>query len=125
MTQNYSILIVDDNQELREVLRQELIEEGYAVFAAGDGEQGLDVLRKEHVDLVLLDIGLPGMGGFEVLKSIRKDFPGIRVVMITAHSDVYHAMESRKLGADDFVGKPYDINEIVLTIDRLRGGSST
>jgi DNA-binding response OmpR family regulator len=123
MTQDYSLLIIDDNEELREVLRQELVDEGYGVFAAGDGEEGLGLLRKEHIDLVLLDIRLPGMGGFEVLKVIKKEFPETRVVMITAHSDVYHAMESRRLGADDFVGKPYDLNEIVLTIDRLRGSS--
>lgn len=117
---DYTILIIDDNEDLVSILTQELSQEGYSVLTAGNGIDGLSLLDQSIVDLVILDIKLPEMDGFEVLKIIKKKFPAVRVVMITAHSDVYHAMESRKNGADDFIGKPYDFEEVLTVIERLR-----
>jgi DNA-binding response OmpR family regulator len=122
MKTDFPILIVDDNVELSTVLQAELQDEGYQVYTASNGWEGLLLLSKYPIKLVILDIRLPEMDGFEILQLIKRNYPRVRVVMITAHADVHHAMESRRLGADDFVGKPYDLGEVLSVIERLRVG---
>ena len=118
-TKKYVILVVDDEDALRTVLSGELGNEGYDVKAAADGDEAIAEIEKTQFDLVLLDIKMPKMNGFEVLKYIKEKHAKIRVVMLTGFADLKNAIESKKLGADDFVSKPYDLVDLLTTIERV------
>jgi DNA-binding response OmpR family regulator len=119
MASKGSILVVDDEDALRTVLSSELVNEGYDIKAASDGDEAIGVLEKGRFDMVLLDIKMPRVSGFEVLKHIRQNHSGTKVVMLTAFADLKNAIESKKLGADDFVSKPYDLVDLLTTIERV------
>ncbi len=109
-----SILVIDDEQGIREVLSDILVDEGYRVLSAADGYQGLEMLKTEPVDLVFLDIWLPGIGGIEVLQKIKDEFPGIEVVVISGHANIEMAVRAVKLGAYDLLEKPLSMDRILL-----------
>jgi DNA-binding NtrC family response regulator len=113
------ILVVDDEESPRTVLKVELLNEGYEVRTAADGDEAVATIQKEEFDLVLLDIKMPRMNGFDVLKIIKEKHPNTRVVMMTSFVDLKSAYESKKLGADDFVTKPYDLAALLTTIERI------
>ncbi len=119
MSEKRKILVVDDEDALRTVLSGELVSEGYEVRTAADGDEAISNIQKESFDLVLLDIKMPRMNGFEVLKFIKEKFPRTRVVMLTGFADLKNAIESKKLGAEDFVSKPYDLVDLLTTIERV------
>lgn len=119
MTDKRKILVVDDEDALRTVLSSELVSEGYEVVAAGDGDEAINELQKKVFDLVLLDIKMPRMNGFEVLKFIKDKHPTTKVIMLTGFADLKNAIESKKLGAEDFVSKPYDLVDLLTTIERV------
>jgi DNA-binding NtrC family response regulator len=119
MSEKMKILVVDDEDALRTVLSAELNSEGYEVGTAADGMEAVAELQKKNYDLVLLDIKMPNMNGFEVLKVIKEKHPGTRVIMLTGFADLKNAIESKKLGAEDFVSKPYDLVDLLTTIDRV------
>lgn len=119
MAKKSSILVVDDEDALRSVLTNELTSEGYEVRNAGDGDEAITELQKVGYDLVLLDIKMPRVNGFEVLKFIKDQQPKTKVVMLTGFADLKNAIESKKLGADDFVSKPYDLVDLLTTIERV------
>lgn len=121
MADKRTILVVDDEDALRTVLSSELTSEGYDVRSAADGDEAIEVLKRETVDLILLDIKMPRMNGFEVLRHVKKTRPRTKVVMLTAFADLKNAIESKKLGAEDFVSKPYDLVDLLTTIDRVLG----
>jgi len=113
------ILVVDDNDSLRKTLSRELSENGYVVFSAANGREAINLVDAEKIDLVLLDIKMPELDGFEVLKYIKTKFPSLKVIMLTAYADLKNAMLSKKLGADDFTSKPFDLVDLFSTIDRV------
>jgi DNA-binding response OmpR family regulator len=119
MKKDYSILTVDDDEALVNLLANELTSEGFEVTTAYDGDEAIEALKVKLVDLILLDVNMPRMNGFEVLKYVKKNFPAIKVIMLTAYNDVGNAMRSKRLGADDFIGKPYDVVELLVAMDRL------
>lgn len=119
MGKKYSVLVVDDEEALRSVLSNELINEGYDVQTASDGDVAMTELDKTSFDLVLLDIKMPRVSGFEVLKHIKEHAGRTKVVMLTGFADLKNAIESKKLGADDFVSKPYDLVDLLTTIERV------
>ena len=119
MSDKRRILVVDDEDALRTVLSAELNSEGYDVGTAADGVEALAELQKARFDLVLLDIKMPNMNGFEVLKIIKEKYAGTKVIMLTGFADLKNASESKKLGAEDFVSKPYDLVDLLTTIDRV------
>jgi len=119
MAKKSSILVVDDEDALRSVLSNELINEGYDVRTASDGDEAIVELNKAQFDLVLLDIKMPRVNGFEVLKHIKENAARTKVVMLTGFADLKNAIESKKLGADDFVSKPYDLVDLLTTIERV------
>ena len=119
MAKKSSILVVDDEDALRTVLSSELLNEGYEVHSAADGDDAITELDKGQYDLVLLDIKMPRMNGFEVLKHIKQNHARTKVVMLTGFADLKNAIESKKLGADDFVSKPYDLVDLLTTIERV------
>jgi len=119
MAEKNSILVVDDEDALRTVLSSELESEGYVVATAGDGDEAISVLQGKTFDLVLLDIKMPRVDGFEVLRFIKERYPATKVIMLTGFADLKNAIESKKLGAEDFVSKPYDLVDLLTTIERV------
>lgn len=113
------ILVVDDEDALRTVLSSELEGEGYEVDTAGDGDEAIAIVQKKQFNLVLLDIKMPKVDGFEVLKFIKEKSPHVKVIMLTGFADLKNAIESKKLGAEDFVSKPYDLVDLLTTIERV------
>ncbi len=115
------VLIVDDEEALRHVLSGELINEGYLVGTADDGDAAIAMIKQKSFDIVLLDIKMPRVDGFEVLKFIKKDYPATKVIMLPNEkdADLKNAIESKKLGAEDFVSKPYDLVDLLTTIERV------
>ncbi len=112
------ILIIDDEKFITWSLQQHLQKEGYEVFTADTGESGLEVFKEEVPDIVLLDIHLPGISGLETLESIRKLNKDSIVVIVTAHGDIVTAVNAIKLGAYDFLEKPFDLNRISVLIKK-------
>lgn len=112
------ILIVDDEKDFCFNLSTILKEEGYAVIAAGDGRRTLKTIRNKHVSLVLLDIRLPDINGMNILEKIKQIDKDLVVIMLTADEDVEHAFKAMKLGAFDYITKPFNTDELLLTIKR-------
>src|SRR3990170_6671733 len=117
-----TILVVDDELSILESFRM-ILKENYRVLTALDGVKALEILRNECVNLVILDIMLPGMSGLEVLSEIRKIDNDVEVIMVTAVKAVKTAIEAMKLGAADYIIKPFDVEEIKFVIDKtIRSG---
>ncbi len=113
---NGKILIIDDEAGIRSTLTGILEDEGFSVKATETGEEGLQWMKGENFDLILLDIWLPSMGGIEVLKQIKTDEESTSVIMITGHGSVETAVKATKLGAYDFLEKPLSLEKVVLTV---------
>jgi len=119
MARTYNILIVDDEQSVVFLLKEELTEiEKYNISTAYDGAEAINVLQSQPFDVVLLDVKMPRVSGIEVLKYVREQHPTTIVIMLTNFADVKTAIETMKLGAYDFVSKPYEREELLATIDR-------
>ena len=112
---NYSIFIVDDEQTIREGISMAL-ETNYVVEAFSNAEDAIKAMKKNFPDLILLDIGLPGMNGIEALREIKSLFPDVVVIMITAYEDAGSVISSMKLGAYDYVIKPIQMDGLEVTI---------
>jgi DNA-binding NtrC family response regulator len=113
------ILVVDDEEALRTVLSAELLAEGYSVETAVDGEHAVAILDEQDFDLVLLDIKMKRVDGFEVLRHVKRIRPVTKVIMLTGFADLKNAIESKRLGAEDFVSKPYDLVDLLTTVERV------
>jgi DNA-binding NtrC family response regulator len=111
-----TILIVEDEPKMRRLLELNLGEEGFTTHAAADAEIGLQILNREKIDLVLTDVQLPGMNGFDFLRAVKRVNASIPIVMMTAYGTVESAVEAMKLGASDYVLKPFSLEEMVLVI---------
>ena len=111
------ILIVDDEKEYVDVLTERLDIRGLDVTGALSGEEALSVLGRQPVDVVLLDVMMPGMDGIETLVEIRKRHPGISVIMLSGHAQMETAVKGMELGACDYLVKPVDFNELFYKIE--------
>jgi DNA-binding NtrC family response regulator len=119
MAQRYNILIVDDERSLVHLLQAELqSSERFDVDVALDGAEAINKLQSNIFDVVLLDVRMPRVGGLEVLKFLQEQAPQTQVIMLTNYADVKTAIETIKLGAYDFIAKPYDYDELIATIER-------
>ena len=114
----YSVLVVDDEALTLRTISKALREEGHEVFVAMSGEQALQLYAEEKPDLVLLDVVLPGMDGIEVLREIKRQQPQALVLMMSAYHVVERAVEAMKLGAYDYLVKPFHLTDLVKTIQR-------
>ena len=112
-----NILVIDDEPGIRTVLRDIFEDESYKVFDAGDGVQGLEILNSEVIHLVVLDVWLPNIGGIDILKQIKEEYPEIEVIIISGHANIDLAVKAVKLGAFDFLEKPLSLDKI-LTLAR-------
>jgi two-component system response regulator AtoC len=110
------ILVVDDEPSIRTVLKAHLSRDGYDVAIASDGAEAVSALTASPFDLVISDLKMPGMSGLELLAWCIREQPGLPVVLITAHGTVDTAVEALKLGAQDFITKPFDLEELRLTV---------
>ncbi len=110
------ILVIDDEPAICEVLSGILEDEEYEVVTAGDGIQGLRIMEQEDIDLVILDVWLPGMGGMDVLREIREKNPGIEVIIISGHGSIDMAVRALKLGAFDFLEKPLSLDRVTTLV---------
>jgi len=107
------ILVVDDEKTVRKFLQRTLQEAGYDVATAADGEEALYSVHQQEVGVVLLDIKMPGMSGIEVLGKLTADWPDICVIMATAVADTQTAVEAMKMGAYDYITKPFNRDDVV------------
>ncbi len=110
------ILCVDDDQSIRTMLEKVLTAESYDVLLAINGEEAVEIAQKEDPDLILLDIGLPGIDGIEVLRRIKKDAPQADAIMITAQGSIETAVAAMKAGARNYITKPFNTEELQLLI---------
>ncbi len=116
---HFDILVVDDEEAMRESLAAWLIKEGYGTDTACGGKEAIALLGKHNYDIVLVDIRMPGMDGITLLKEIRKAHPEILVVIITAYGSIETAVEAMKYGASDYLLKPFDPEHLMLLITKL------
>ena len=119
-----NILIVDDHDSSREALQEVIEREGHKPIVARDGRGAIGLLADEPVDIVLTDLRLPDVDGLEILKAVQKDMPDVPVVLITGHGTVDTAVSAMKMGAQDYLTKPININEIsraVKSAAKVRG----
>jgi DNA-binding response OmpR family regulator len=114
-----TVLIVDDDESIGTALGEELKEEGFSALYVSSADAALDVILSRLIDLVLLDLKMPGKDGFYVLRKLRELKPGMRVIVLSAYADVESAMEVAQLGASDFFQKPFDFTELITTIKKL------
>ncbi|MDO3377473.1 sigma-54-dependent transcriptional regulator [Geoalkalibacter halelectricus] len=114
----HKILVVDDEHLIRWSLEQNLSKQGYEVFTAGSGEDALRLVRDESPDLMLLDIQLPGINGLEVLEKAKDLDPELIVIMITALGVLETAVKAMRMGAYDYIGKPFNLDELAITIKK-------
>ena len=112
-----SVLIVDDEVGVRESLRQ-ILKPFFEVHTAANGEEALQCLRRESIDLVTLDLKMPKMSGIEVLREIKKIKEGVEVIIITAYGNPENAGEALYYGAGDFIAKPFDVSEITTKVNQ-------
>ncbi len=113
-----NILVVDDEVEVLKILEKVLTENGYNVLKAQNGTEALRIARKNNIKLALLDIKLPKMNGIELLGRFKKINPDLIVIMITAFGTLKTAIEAMKLGAYDYITKPFDLNFIVSIVEQ-------
>jgi two-component system response regulator AtoC len=125
------VLIVDDEPNLRKILSAQLSRDGYDVLTAEDGEQGLVALKEHHIDLVITDLKMPKVDGMQLLREALREDPELPIVMITAHGTIDTAVEALKIGAFDYLTKPFDKDEVrqivakALKTRELRGNEAT
>src|SRR5882724_2560454 len=115
------IMIVDDEDKVRESVREVLADEGYRVVDTADGTRVLELIEQEKPGLVLLDIWMPQIDGIDLLKQIKSKEPGINVVMISGHGNIHTAVTATKFGAFDFIEKPLSLDALLLTVQRALG----
>lgn len=113
------ILLVEDEEPIRKFVKINLEREGYIVFEAGSGEEGIDIARSKQPQIVVLDIMLPGVDGFAVCKVLRKEFPNLGIIMLTAKAEDYDKIMGLQYGTDDYLTKPFNPTELTLRIKSL------
>lgn len=114
-----SILIVEDEESIRRFIKINLERAGYIVKEAGTGEEGIEIARREKIDILVLDIMLPGMDGFETCKILRGEFPSLGIIILTAKTQDVDKILGLEYGTDDYMTKPFNPMELVLRIKSL------
>jgi response regulator RpfG family c-di-GMP phosphodiesterase len=112
------IMVVDDEARVRDIVSRKLTNEGYECITASDGLEAITTLKTYQVDLVLLDVIMPGKPGTTVLRELRSKYEDIAVIMVTAVSDIETAIKLMKMGAYDYIIKPIDLNVLTISVDR-------
>ena len=122
---NKRLLVVDDDEQIRELLTFDIAQSGYVVDSAKDGEEGLKKALENNYDLILLDVMMPKMNGYDVCKNIRLVKPNVPILMLTAKGTINDKTEGFDCGVDDYLVKPFDVQEVLLHIRALLRRSET
>jgi UDP-3-O-[3-hydroxymyristoyl] N-acetylglucosamine deacetylase len=118
-TENFkTILVVDDDASIRKSLQGVLLDEGYLVTEASNGLDALSLIETATPDAVLLDIWMPGLDGLETLEKIKKSYPDLPVIMISGHATIATAVKATRMGANDFIEKPVDLEAVLLVLEK-------
>ena len=115
-----NVLILDDEKRLTEELTEFLVESGFQAYEANTGREGLLILKKQSIDLLILDIRLSGENGLDILKEVKVKYPNLEVIMISAHGDMDTVIEAMRLGAIDYLRKPFRHIDIRVSIERTQ-----
>src|SRR3989304_3952515 len=118
MSKNSKILVCDDDETLSYLLKEQLLEEGFSVDTVYDGKYAIEAIKRKNYDMLLLDLNMEEVPGEEVLKFVNDYNPSLIVVILTAQSEIRKAIDCIKMGAYDFITKPYNFDELVLTVNR-------
>lgn len=119
MNKEYSILIIDDEPAQREILKGFLEKKGFRTLTASSGSEGLAIIEKEQIDIILSDYKMPDKTGIEVLEEVKKINPEITFVLITAYGTIENAVKAMRLGAYDYLSKPVDLDELELLLEKI------
>lgn len=114
-----TILIIEDEESIRKFVKINLDRAGFKVLDAGSGEEGIDIARNNKIDILVLDIMLPGMDGYEVCKILRTEYPGLGIIMLTAKSQDIDKIMGLEYGTDDYMTKPFNPVELTLRVKSL------
>lgn len=115
----FNILVVEDNADMRELFCTVLSDHGYNSIPAGDGNQALAIMEKEYIDLIVADIMMPGMDGYELTRSLREAAYDLPILMVTAMDQYVNIEMGFRAGADDYMIKPINVSELVLRVEAL------
>ena len=118
-TPSKNILIIEDEAHIAEGLRLNLALKGYAVMVAADGPTGLKLWKTHHPDLIVLDVMLPGIDGFSILRNIRLEDERVPILILSAKADIEDKIEGLAYGVDDYLTKPFNLDEFLLRVERL------
>lgn len=118
MKNKISVLIVDDEEMMRNLLEKILSSEGYKIRTAEDGVVALEMQREEPSDIIISDMKMPRMTGFELLKEVKNEFPQVGVIIMTAFGDSYTIKDALLLGADEYITKPFKSYELSMIVER-------
>ncbi len=113
-----AVLVIDDEQRIRDACRRLLLEEGFDVDCAENGEIGLKKIKDAHFDIILLDLMMPGISGFDVLASVKSLHPDTLIIVITGYATIEHSIEAMKKGAFDFLPKPFSPKDLRLVVSK-------
>ena len=115
------MLVVDDDAAIRKIFSDLIAKrEDIQVEGAGQAEEALEILKLRSFDVAFVDLQMPGIGGMRFLEQVKRDLPGLEIVMVTAHGSIESAVEAMKLGATDFLPKPFKLDQVTLILERLR-----
>jgi DNA-binding NtrC family response regulator len=118
MKKDIAILVVDDEQMMRNLLEKILTRDGFRVVTASDGDEAMRAMGREDISIVISDLQMPGMSGFELLKALKGHYPQVGVIIMTAYGDTYTVKDALLLGADEYITKPFKSFEISLVVER-------
>lgn len=121
---NATVLVVDDEERIRSSLRGILSDEGFRVLDTGNAPGVMDIIARENPAVVLLDVWMPELDGIELLRRIKSEKPDTRVIMISGHANIQNAVAATRLGAEDFIEKPFSVGGLLASIDRVLAGES-
>ena len=112
------ILVVDDEKIMRDLVQRILNKAGYQVETKDDGEAALERLAESDFDMVISDVNMPGLGGFELLKEVKKQYPQTAVIMMTGYADTFTIKDALMFGADEYITKPFKHYEVTVVVER-------
>ena len=118
MAERYRVLVIDDDPGVRDYMEALVSRQGYDVVAVADGEKGLEALESTQPDLITLDVVLPGMDGLQTLEQLKQRIPDVPVVMLSGHGQARNIVEAMRLGASDFLRKPFEVEELELAFQK-------
>ena len=118
MKEYVKILVADDEVMMRNLILKILESEGYQISMASNGDEALALMKENKFDLLMTDVKMPGMNGFDLLKTVKAEWPDVAVIVMTGYGDAYTVKEALLLGADEYLSKPFKGHEVSLIVER-------